>query len=39
MTAIDSTNSSALPISMGIMPSRLWIMFRSVMDLLTIWPV
>ena len=39
MTPIDSTNSSALPISMGIMMSRLWIMFRSEMDRLTIWPV
>ncbi len=36
MTMIDSTNSSALPISIGIMLSRLWIMFRSEMDLLTI---
>ncbi len=39
ITPIDSTNSSTLPISMGIIDSRLWIMFRSEIDLLTIWPV
>ncbi len=39
MTTIEVKKSSALPISIGSMLSRLWTMFRSEMDRLTIWPV
>ena len=39
MMTSATTNSSALPTSIGIMLSKAWIMFRSVMDRLTIWPV
>ena len=39
MMAIDSTKSRALPSSMGTWASRLWTMFRSEMERLTIWPV
>jgi hypothetical protein len=39
MMEIDSTNSSALPSSIGIMLSRLWTMLRSEIERLTICPV
>ena len=39
MITIDSTNSTALPSSIGTMLSRLWIMLRSEIERLTICPV
>ena len=39
MMLIDSTNSRALPSSIGIWLSRLWTMLRSEMERLTICPV
>ncbi len=39
MITSERTNSTALPTSMGTMLSRLWTMFRSEIDRLTIWPV
>ena len=36
---IEPTNSTALPISIGTIESRDWIIVRSEMDRLTIWPV
>ena len=39
MIVTDSTNSSALPSSIGSMPSSPWTMFRSEIARLTTWPV
>jgi hypothetical protein len=39
MIVTDSTNSSALPSSIGSMPSRPCTMFRSEIARLTSWPV
>ena len=39
MMASEATNSTALPSSIGIMLSSAWIMDRSEMERLTIWPV
>ena len=39
MMASETTNSTALPISIGTMPSRACTMFRSEIERLTTWPV